>query len=909
MRSLNEKMSRGAPRIWSLLVAAVVSLAGAGGAHAQCDVPLIAQQVAVAPNVMIVFDNSGSMNEVMYHEDYDQGVTYSGDFTNATVYNVGADMLYTRNGVTAQLVAGLHGQNGRYLGNYLNWIYWHATDEQRAAIPTVTRQEVANTAVKAVMNQASGLRYGIAQFNNNEGGQVVAECGSSTLDLENIVDNMVANTWTPTAETMMDVMAYFQDDEDGPIQYPCQKNFVIVVTDGFPTQDLSIPEWIGDQDGDGREPGNCEQIGMPPGSNGQNCSDYLDDVAHYMAHHDMRSDLDDEQNVSVYTIGFGIDAPLLWETAENGNGLYRVAWDLDSLVQELGTVVGDIVNRISAGAAVAVVSTETGTDSHLYRGKFMPGLWQGFMEAYRLPYQESHSPEWEGGALLRDRGPYTRNIFTSLAGTKYPFEASNAASLMPYLGSIDETSATDLIEYIRGESIEGFRDRNNWKLGDLVYSTPVVVGPPAQFYLTQSYQDFLQAHENREHVVYVGANDGMLHAFHADTGKELWGYIPQEVLWKLDMLADPDYCHQAYVDLSPVAFDVQVGGVWKTVLFGGQRSGGNSYFALDVTDPYSPDVMWETSVPSILSSYSEPTLVNSQWGPLLWAGSGPDPAGGAHVIGLRVDTGAVLFAGTMSSISRKNLMSGAVAFDADWDGIHDYIYQGDLAGNLWRFDLTGSSGSISADLVFQADGPIQARPALTVNDEGHPMVFVGTGQYLDVTDIDTTDQQWLYGFVDDLSSSTIYASELVDQTSSVNEIEDAHGWRMALRNDSGERITQPATVVEGVVYATSFAPSNEPCLSGGTSWLYAVDYQDADAIDSDEDGTATLDERSEELGAGVASRPVINLAGEEVIVQTSDARLTIRDLAVSPQRMNVRAWRERFDIDPAIATEINTQSP
>ncbi len=886
-----------------ILVGATLLSLGLMGAvrssHAQCDVPLIAQQVSVAPNVMILLDNSGSMNEVMYHEAYNPDVVYPGDFTTNAMYYVGGDMVYTTNGRSAQLIVGLHGQWGRYAGNYLNWVYWVATDQQRANIPTVTRQMVANTAVKAIINQANGLRYGLARFNNNDGGQIVAPCGTTIPDLENIVDNMVADTWTPTAETMMDILRYFKDPS-GPIQYECQKNFVIVVTDGYPTQDLNVPSWIGDQDGDGREPGDCEQIGLPPGSNGQNCSDYLDDVAYYLAHNDMRSDLTGEQNVSVYTIGFGVDAPLLNEAAVNGDGLYRVAWDLNTLIQELGTVLGDIVNRISSGAAVAVVSTETGSDSHLYRGKFMPGMWQGFMEAYSLPYSPASSPDWEGGALLQGRQSNTRDIFTSLSGSKISFSANNAAALMPYLGSASTAEAGDLINYIRGDAIPGMRDRNGWKLGDLVYSTPVVVGPPSQFYLTTSYQSFLAANQNRPNVVYVGANDGMLHAFDALSGEEIWSYIPQEVLWKLNMLADPNYCHQAYVDLSPAAYDVNINGTWKTVLFGGERSGGNSYFALDITNPHSPDVLWETSVPSILSSYSEPELINSQWGPLLWAGSGPDPAGGAHVVGLRVDTGAVLFAGTLSTMSGTNLMSGAAPIDIDWDGVHDYIYQGDLEGNLWRFDLTQASG-ITADIVFSGGGPIQARPALTITPNGDPAIYFGTGRYLDVNDITNTSQQWLYGIIDDLTGAYYTPSDLVDQTNTINSMTGNVGWMLRLDNAAGERIIQPAVVVEGVVYATSFAPSSAPCLAGGESWLWAVDYINADVVQPQDGSNVTLGDRSSSLGAGVASRPVINLAGEEVIVQTSDARLNIQQLSISPQRINVRAWRERFSVDPAVS--------
>ena len=575
---------------------------------ATCDIPMIAQQVTVPPNVMIVLDNSGSMNEVMWHEDYDPGIVYSDNFAPATMYYVSSEGNYTINGETAYLVDGLHGHDGRYIGNYLNWLFYHATDEQRATAPRVTRQMVANTAVKQVINAASGLRYGLARFNYSEGGTIEAACGTGVHTLEGKVDGMAADSWTPSAETLYTVMQYFQNPS-GPIQWECQKNFVIFVTDGIPTKDTNIPSWIGDQDGDGNEPGTCAAVGAPDMGDAD-CTDYLDDVAHYMAHNDMRPDLDGEQIVNTYTIGFGVDAPLLADTARNGRGLYRLAWDLETLIAELGTVVGDIVNRISSGAAVAVVSTETGTDDRLYRGKFLPGDWRGYLEAFELPYDEGDSPVWEAGTLLRDRGPYSRTLYTNVGGVLKDFSTLESDVLGLFLAPDGPGSGTDfqdgygvdfdgdlvddydgsnvhgpnydpdyvnaVIEFTRGEEIPGFRERNGWKLGDLVYSTPVVVGPPVAFYSDLDYHEFARDLESRTPVVYVGANDGMLHAFRADNGEELWAFLPKVVLPKLEQLADPAYCHLTMVDLSPRAYDLKVNGRWRTVLSPGQRTGGPS---------------------------------------------------------------------------------------------------------------------------------------------------------------------------------------------------------------------------------------------------------------------------------------------------------------------------------------------
>lgn len=904
-------------------------------AVAQCDIPLIAQRVSTPPNVMILLDTSGSMNGAMFHADYDQTVIWSGDFQWNTTYKVSAAGAYTPDSFlgdgaptspSANLISGLHSRSGEYGGNYLNWVYFHATPEQRDAIPQVTRQQVANVAVKAVMNAAQGLRYGLAIFNGDDGAKIVANAGSDQAALELEVDNAVATGYTPTAESLVDLWEYFSSTGAGaPIEYDCQQNFVIVVTDGIPTRDLNIPAYIGDQDGDGREPGDCASVGFPEQGNAD-CSDYLDDVAYYMARNDARDDLEYEQTVSTYTIGFGVRSQLLAEAAYNGNGLYREAWDLNTLVNQLGNVVGDIVNRISAGAAVAVVSTESGDDNYLYRGKFMPGTWQGFLESYELPYKQGKSPRWEAGQKLYNRNPDSRVIWTSMNNALVEFTGDNADDLGyfmapngPSSGAIEADSygpdldndfdsadrtigpnysapyVGDIIDWVRGEDLDGYRDRGGWKLGDLVHSTPVVVGPPRGFKFDEDYMYFREAWKNRDSVVYVGANDGMLHAFDAETGEEKWAYIPRRVLGKLEMLAEDTYCHQTYVDLSPKAFDVEINGSWRTILVAGQRTGGDSYFAFDVTNPDSPQFLWETSVPSISSSFTEPVVLETTWGTALWVGSGPNPNGDAYTSLIRVDNGNILLNYKLgATIAGTNAATAPVAYDENSDGIADYVYQGDLGGNLYRWDIT-DDGVWYVNTMFSGTQPIQARPALARDEAGQLNVYFGTGKYTESSDLSDVQQQSFYCLREDGTTSTVYPSSLIKVTSSTTETEGWRGWYRDLEFGGGERVTQPAVVVEGVVYFTSFKPSSGVCSAGGDSYLYHIDYRNGTEVDSDEDGDLSDESVAESLGRGVASRPVVNLSAEELIVQTSDARLNVAGLLIGPQRIRVRAWRQQFE--------------
>ncbi len=911
------------PRPKWLIVAAILSLGIVPSwAMAQCDVPLEVQQGSVPPNVLIVLDTSGSMNTIITHEDYDYKITWSGPFDSNDKYRVSSAGLKSPSSFnstwdtspTAPLTPSDLGRDGQYDGNYLNWVFYHATDAQRAALPQISRIHAGRAAVSAVLQAAPGLRYGLMTFNGDTGGALQAPIGSSEATISSIANTIDADGYTPSAETMLDALKHFQND--GWIQYDCQQNFIVFITDGYPTHDLNIPSWVGDQDGDGREPGNCASIGAPD-ANSNNCSDYLDDVAYYMAHNDIDSSLDGDQFIYTYTIGFGIDAPLLADTAINGEGLYQSAWNLQSLTQSLGTVVGDIVNRISAGAAVAVTSSEQTEGHTLFRGKFMPGVWRGWFEAHDLPYNQNAPARWEAGQLLATRSADSRTIYTGINGSLVSFDQSNTDALDSYLyggiynasDSAQDAILANLVNYIRGEDIAGMRDRGGWKLGDLVHSTPVVVGRPAYFYLDPGYQQFLINNENREPVAYVGANDGMLHAFRVSDGYELWDYIPRVVLPKLDQLADPDYCHQAYVDLSPKAYDVKLNGSWHTVLIGGERTGGDSWFALDVTNPNSPQLLWETSVPEIISSFSEPLLIHTKhFGPLLWSGGGKDAMGRSRFAVLSMETGNLVKWGYYSEGAAGNLASPPVAVDMDFDGYDDWLYQGELSGDLWRWDL--GSATLDADnpvVVFEGNQPIQARPALSTDVNGKVLIYFGTGQYLDSGDLLDTTQQSLYCVRDDPAASTTSTrSDLLDQTSAISLTEGGPGWFVDLTQQSGERMTQPALVLDGVVYASSFAPSDEPCSAGGHSWLYRLNYRNGSNPREGHDDTS---DRVEDIGQGVASQPVADLTEGNLIVQTSDARLNVMALTTRSPRIQVRSWKETFPASQGGTDPTSTQTP
>lgn len=914
----NKRERRGGIRAGGLVLAAaaMVLLGAAAGSAQDCEVPLFVKQGTVDPNVMILFDNSGSMNEAMFHPDYNPNIVYTGAngstttrFTPTTTYNVSTSGNRTPRNFSASLpstpsaylVTSDRGQSGRYIGNYLNWVYFHATAAQRGAIPRFTRVQVAKMVMTDIIKRSRNVRFGLTRFNTDDGGTVVYNCGRDTTTLRQTINNIAATTWTPTGETLEDILNYYKGTgPNRPITQPCQWNFCIVMTDGLPTMDRDVSSYLWNADGGSDAPGNCASIGAPyPEDN--YCSNLMADVAYYMRHTDLRSDLAGDQTVITYTIGFGVDGGLLDETARNGDGFYLNANNATELWLSLSRVMQDIVTRISSGAAVAVVSTERGDDDRLYRGKFMPGLWRGFLESFALPYEEGATPVWEAGSILAYRDPGNRQLFTSLGGTVIDWDQSHAADVMTAMGIADPDTAQALVNWTRGYETPTFRDRDGWRLGDIIHSTPVVVGAPNFFSTDPTYQEFYAEHRTRPKTIYVGANDGMLHAFSAESGEELWAYIPEFALPKLKTIADSSYCHTYTCDLTPSVRDVKIGSSWHTILATGGGEGGNAYFAIDVTEPSAPGFLWEVALAGNGPSQSEVEFAQIGGRPVVLVGSGLDATTyRAYLTAIDVETGTILGRQLLSTgTGGRNKATTPKAIDRDFDGDTDVVYVGDMLGNMWRFtpESDGNPDEWDMQRLFSTSQPITAAPAVAYAENDQLNVYFGTGAYLEDSDVTNTGAQSFYCVFDDLENGGYTRSSLRDQTDEAEDIGNARGWFLDLEHRAGERVTERAVIVAGTTYFTSFAPSSAACEAGGWSWFYHVNYATGGEPDVEDEyeGTATAS-RSEELGEGIASRPVVDIINENIIVQSSDASITVQDIGAAVFHLTVRSWQENYDM-------------
>lgn len=519
----------------------------------------------------------------------------------------------------------------------------------------------------------------------------------------------------------------------------------------------------------------------------------------------------------------------LYHAAVNGRGEMLNARSTAELKDALDTALRAILGSVvSSASVVSSNSTRLDTETLVYQARFDSGSWSGELLAFGLGEDGSIGTlEWDAGLLIpapAGRGIYTRNA----AGNGISFEW---AALDPAQQAALDTNAagtTDGLGQERLAWLRGARDdelasggalRTRTRLlGDIVNSSPWFVGAQNFGYERlpegaaghDSYQAFRLANESRRKMIYVGANDGMLHAFDAETGIEQFAYVPSELIPELVELTDPAYRHRYYVDGTAVAGDAFFGGGWKTVLVGSTGAGGRSVFALDVTDPDAfgaSKVLWEftdADLGSVIGRPSIARMANGRWAAIFGSGYGLDKSAKLFVVDL--ENGSLL---AKLSTVRSSAEASAVAngmgppFPADVDGdtITDIVYAGDLYGNLWKFDV-GASGAGSWAAEFSAGSPPAPRPLVTVcasGDVAGPfacpaadrqpitlrpvvgrgrgdslMVYFGTGKFFETTDNSVTGSgpvQSFYGIQDDHTTTGSSADDRLAGRSELQEQE------------------------------------------------------------------------------------------------------------------------------------------
>jgi len=716
----------------------------------------------------------------------------------------------------------------------------------------------------------------------------------------------------------------------------CQQNFTMLLSDGF---------WngpgpgVGNDDGDNTSPYDGR-------SYADGFSNTLADVAMQFYEADLSGTLDNvvpisdsrddknpAQHMVTYTVSFGLngtlagpppnfDDPFVWpeplannvttaddmlHAAWNGRGQFLSANDPDQLITALSNVLNDIEARGGTAASAAANGGSISTESRVFQAQFDSTDWSGKLLSFKVNNDGTlaATAEWDAGEELNLRDPSSRRILfmdpTDDSVREFDWGAMTLAQkamfdINPDSG-IDDGLGEERVNALRGVNIidPAIRKTDN-VLGDLINSDPEFVGVPRLFFNFADYQGFFTSQQTRQSMIYVGGNDGMLHAFNT-SGKEEWAYIPSEVFPRINDLTDPGYTHEFFVDGSPVHGDVQESSGstnWKTILVSGLRSGGQGLFTLDITNPTTldtTDVLFEFTDEDDADlgyTFAKPQIIRTnagavdgdpstgKWAIVLGNGynstlnDGSQGSGEAVLYIIFVDDAedgsidpgdVVKISAGNGTLADPNGMGSAGSADIDGDSRVDFIYAGDLKGNLWKFDVsskTPASWEVANDPspLFKAERsgiaqPITAPPIAIPHPLGinqGALIVVGTGKFLESDDIDPALQttQTFYAVWDRdaspiFSDSTVVGRGQMTETSITTSggnrfisseaapdwIDSSgtpvnRGWFLDLP-ESGERMIRPAISRSGVIFFVTLIPSMAPCVPGGTGFLMALD--------------------------------------------------------------------------------------
>ena len=526
---------------------------------------------------------------------------------------------------------------------------------------------------------------------------------------------------------------------------------------------------------------------------------------------------------------------------------------------QLQTILNGVFTNIasSAGSSSALTSNSTSinTSSYVYQASFNSLDWAGHVKAIKVTASGASSTgTLDAATLLLPSAAATRSIYTwngtagqnflwvNLTANEKCYLASQASGCA--LTAAQSTAGQNVLNYLRGDNTleqkngGTYRDRST-PLGDIVDSNPLYVSNEDYGFSIlpstegTSYAAHVSSKASKTPMLYVGANDGMLHGFDASTMVEKFSYVPSAVYPRLSDLTLTTYNsnHKFYVNGSPGSGDAYYGGAWQTILLGtlGSTSGTNAVFAMDITDPSG------MSASKMLWEFTDTSDLGSTWGKAVLArfndgnyyaviNNGYNSVNKRAVLFLvqvdnpsnvvKIDTG--VGGGTVD-----NGLSQPTLLDADKNGTIDAIYAGDLQGNVWKFDVSSTnkaqwkvaynSGVTKLPLFKAVDAstptpkvqPITAPVKLGSIPSGATgtiLVLFGTGQYLNIADLTNTNTQSLYGVLD---SSTFSAGAFSGGTSNFTRATTVSSANVMVQQSIVfESATQRAVSTNLVGYAT-----------------------------------------------------------------------------------------------------------
>lgn len=723
----------------------------------------------------------------------------------------------------------------------------------------------------------------------------------------------------------------------------CRRSFAMLVTDGYWNGTQPTTAGNADNTGFSISPAVGPAFVYTPSNPYKDASsNTLADLAMHYWGRDLRTDLANRvpvvntnginnpstwQNMSFYAVTLGIDGTLpqttetlasitagikswptakadsptaiddTWHATVNGRGQLLNASNASELTSGLNRMFTTIAGTPQTLSGVAVSTTFLKNGTRKYKPEYVPGSWTGRLSAVELnPLtgndQVHNKTFWQVEKGIDDSGEPDstipaadlRNVLTWNGSRGVAFNASNVS---------DSSLGADRIAYLRGDTSKELRKsggvyRNREaKLGDIVNSSPAFILNNVDLSYDNlklgDYRSFVAAKAARqEGVLFVGANDGMLHGFRDSTGVEIFAFVPKAVVSNLYKLTEPAYttsanAHQYYVDGPNIETDAYLDGAWKNMLLGSTGAGAKAVYALDVTNPLSmteTNVLWEVSSATsgfsnlgyVLSDVQAGVLQTGEWVAIFNNGF-ESTSGAASLFVVNLKTGALIREISVASSSNG---LGGVRIVRNADQVIIGAYAGDLKGNMWKFDLTGTSSSswkvgLSGSALYVAKDssnslqPITATPAVLPHPDGGYVVSFGTGKFYESTDASNLSRQRLYGIWDKqvFGSATASSplsqgvSRLLQQTITTVNIgtppvafynvsanpvtwgngsdSGIRGWYIDLPN-SGQRVAYPLERLSGTfVLASTLSPLSsadaDACVQtgSGSGWAYLID--------------------------------------------------------------------------------------
>ncbi len=701
---------------------------------------------------------------------------------------------------------------------------------------------------------------------------------------------------------------------NSPIKKECQSSHIVLLSDGAPTVNNSASDVAG-------------YIGSTYANNCDSGTDFArcgKELAKYLAKTDHRPGLKGDHHINVHTIGLSLSSGTvaankaiknLKDIAAYGNGKFNLA----DTPEQLAKVLEDVgMLGLEKARSMSSPSYSLDPNALLKHGDdvYLPmfqnevsSVWSGNLKKFKIKngqlidklntaatdaqgnlvdgtkdfwYQAGHAnkhPVNDGG-VANLLNPDQRKLYSDQGVL-----SASYALLKAKLGNASMSNAhmNELLNFIRGKFKDG-KPRHH--IGDIMHSKPV------------------QVTYGSNKVIFVGTNEGFLHAFDSQTGKEIFAFMPEELLKNIEPQFDTvengaKSKHLYGVDGEITVYhedtnhNFKVDAAEKVVLYFGLRRGGKSFYALDVTTPAVPKLLWKKTLNA--HSWSRPSVVklmykpNTSPKPVVIVGGGySDDSTGAEIPGvgngvyiLNAETGATVWSKTVSHA----VPSPITVLDIDNNGTADRLYFSDTGGNIWRTDLNAGNDHdlAKAQLTHFASlggsHKFFVEPDIAIfKHKGQPVLSVSIGSGERPNPTDTGNKDLFFALFDEYvyqippsTQAPITLSDLADAPTSldlISKLRTKKGWKYTLNaaHIKGEKVLSSALTFNNMVMFTSFGmgdttlkPKTCDQSTATLSSLYALELLSGKAsLDLNGDGTVKqADDTSVIVGEGILGTPQI----------------------------------------------------